>query len=162
MENTTLKATCIHLYVLSQVYLLECIWLSKKLSICRKTINKIKVLKGLLLIVSVIVLYVVGVLVFEGYPLLTHHLVAIIGNGIIFLLSTFVMLAGRNASSENRTQRFILGTTIQMLLALFFLLITKFKMGAIFKPFVLHFMILFASLLAIQAVWMVLTVRKKA
>jgi hypothetical protein len=120
------------------------------------------VLKGLLLIVSVVVLYVIGVLVFEGYPLLTHHLVAVIANGIIFLLSTFVMLAGRTANAESRTQRFILGTTIQMLLALFFLLITKFKMGSIFKPFVVHFMILFASLLVVQAVWMVLSVRKKA
>lgn len=119
-------------------------------------------LKGLLLITSVLCLYIIGVLVFEGYPLLTHHLVAVIGNGIIFLLSTFIMLSGKNPDAEARTQRFILGTSIQMLLALFFVLIIKYKMGAVFKPFVVHFMILFVSLLAIQALWMVLTVRKKA
>lgn len=89
-----------------------------------------------------------------------NHVAGIVGLLVIFFLSTAIMFSGSNATAESRAQRFILGTAIQMILVLFFVLIVKYVWKDSFKEFVWYFMSFFVIMLFTQAVWMLLKVRK--
>jgi F0F1-type ATP synthase assembly protein I len=89
-----------------------------------------------------------------------NHVAGIIGLLTIFFSSTAIMMSGSNASAESRAQRFILGTAIQMILVLFFVLIVKYLWKDSFKEFVWYFMSFFVIMLFTQAIWMLLKVRK--
>lgn len=89
------------------------------------------------------------------------HLAGIVGLLSIFGLSTVIMMSGANASAESKTQRFILGTSIQMILVLFFVLIVKYTWVEQFQEFVWYFMSFFMVMLFTQAIWMLLVVNKK-
>jgi len=89
-----------------------------------------------------------------------NHIAGIIGLVVIFFSSTAIMMSGSKASAESRAQRFILGTAIQMILILFFVLIVKYVWKESFKEFVWYFMSFFLVMLFAQAAWMLLKVRK--
>ncbi|MNE58721.1 hypothetical protein D3C80_1537690 [compost metagenome] len=89
-----------------------------------------------------------------------NHLTGIIGLLGIFFSSTAIMLSGKNATAESQAQRFILGTAIQMILVLFFVLIVKYVWKDSFREFVWYFMSFFIAMLFTQALWMLLKVRK--
>ncbi len=89
-----------------------------------------------------------------------NHLAGIIGLLVIFFSSTAIMMSGKNAPAESQAQRFILGTTIQMVLVLFFVLIVKYAWKESFREFVWYFMSFFIAMLFTQALWMLLKVRK--
>lgn len=89
-----------------------------------------------------------------------NHLAGIIGLLGIFFSSTAIMLSGKNATAESQAQRFILGTAIQMILVLFFVLIVKYVWKDSFREFVWYFMSFFIAMLFTQALWMLLKVRK--
>lgn len=89
-----------------------------------------------------------------------NHLAGIIGLLAIFFSSTAIMMSGKNATAESQAQRFILGTAIQMILVLFFVLIVKYAWKDSFREFVWYFMSFFVAMLFAQALWMLLKVRK--
>lgn len=89
-----------------------------------------------------------------------NHIAGIIGLLVIFFSSTAIMMSGSKASSESQAQRFILGTTIQMIFVLFFVLIVKYAWKDSFREFVWYFMSFFVVMLFAQAFWMLLKVRK--
>jgi hypothetical protein len=62
---------------------------------------------------------------------------------------------------ESRVQRFMIGTSIQMIVALFTLLIVRYTLKD-FKQFAIYFMILFGIHLAIQATLLIYTARKNS
>lgn len=81
--------------------------------------------------------------------------------GLVFLLSSLLMSIGKNVSSEARVQRFMIGTTLQLLIALFTILIANYISPASFRQVALHFMVVFGVLLAVQAVFLVLQAKGK-
>lgn len=95
-----------------------------------------------------------------GWSVPQNHLAGIIGLLGIFFSSTAIMMSGKNASAESQAQRFILGTAIQMILVLFFVLIVKYVWKDTFKEFVWYFMSFFLVMLVVQALWMLVKVRK--
>lgn len=88
------------------------------------------------------------------------HIAGMIGLLVIFFSSTAIMMSGSKATAESRAQRFILGTSVQMILVLFFALIVKYTWKDSFREFVWYFMSFFLAMLFAQAVWMLLKVRK--
>lgn len=89
-----------------------------------------------------------------------NHIAGIIGLLVIFFSSTAIMMSGSQAAPETQAQRFILGTTIQMIFVLFFVLIVKYAFKESFKDFVWYFMSFFVVMLFTQAFWLLLKVRK--
>ncbi|MGV3612649.1 MAG: hypothetical protein ACO1N0_16945 [Fluviicola sp.] len=89
-----------------------------------------------------------------------NHVAGIIALLVIFFSSTAIMMSGSNQAAEIRAQRFILGTTVQMIFVLFFVLIAKYAWKESFKGFVWYFMSFFLVMLFTQALWMLLKVRK--
>lgn len=89
-----------------------------------------------------------------------NQIAGIIGLLVIFCSSTAIMLSGSKSTAESKTQRFILGTALQMIFVMFFVLIVKFVWKDSFKDFVWYFMSFFVAMLFAQAFWMLLTVRK--
>ncbi|WP_430405866.1 hypothetical protein [Fluviicola sp.] len=89
-----------------------------------------------------------------------NHIAGIIGLLVIFFSSTAIMMSGSKASPESQAQRFILGTAIQMILVLFFVLIVKYVWKDSFNDFVWYFMSFFLVMLFTQAFWMLIKVRK--
>jgi hypothetical protein len=89
-----------------------------------------------------------------------NHIAGIIGLLVIFFSSTAIMMSGSKATAESKAQRFILGTSLQMILVLFFVLIVKYIWKDSFKEFVWYFMSFFVIMLFTQALWMLLKVRK--
>lgn len=79
---------------------------------------------------------------------------------VVFFLSTLVTSTGKIANAEANAQRFLLGTTIQMLVALFFVLIIRFTDPKHFKGMAIHFMVLFFAFLITQAFFLIQRVRK--
>jgi hypothetical protein len=89
-----------------------------------------------------------------------NHLAGILGLLGIFFSSTAIMMSGSKATAESQAQRFILGTAIQMIFILFFVLIVKYIWKESFREFVWYFMSFFLVMLFSQAAWMLLKVRK--
>jgi Na+/melibiose symporter-like transporter len=90
----------------------------------------------------------------------SNQIAGIIGLTIIFFSSTAIMMSGAKASGETQAQRFILGTTVQMILSLFFILIVKYAFKDSFKEFVWYYMSFFLVMLVTQVIWMLSKVRK--
>lgn len=81
--------------------------------------------------------------------------------GLVFLLSSLLMSIGKNVSSEARVQRFMIGTTLQLLITLFTILLANYISPKSFRQVAVHFMIAFGVLLALQAVFLVLQAKGK-
>lgn len=79
---------------------------------------------------------------------------------IVFVLSTLITSTGKISNPETSAQKFLLGTTVQMLVALFFVLIARFTATDHFKSMSIHFLILFFAFLATQAYFLVKRVRQ--
>jgi hypothetical protein len=71
------------------------------------------------------------------------------------------MSIGKNVSSEARVQRFMIGTTLQLLIALFTILLAKYISPLSFRQVAVHFLIAFGVLLVLQAVFLVLQAKGK-
>ena len=104
--------------------------------------------------------YLVLIGVNSGWEIPMIHVAGIAALLAIFFASTAIMMSGATATAESRAQRFILGTTVQMIFVLFFVLIAKYAWKESFKPFVWYFMSFFVAMLFVQAGWMLLKVRK--
>lgn len=115
---------------------------------------------GLLQVIATISMYALGLVLLVGYPLLTDDLLALAGNAVIFLFSTTLIHSGKDKAPVARVQRFMLGTSVQMILALFYLLLVRYKFAPFFRPFVWDFLLLFVILLAVQAVALILRARR--
>ena len=111
-----------------------------------------------LVLIAAIYLVLVGLKWEWAIP--KNHIAGIIGLLVIFFSSTAIMMSGSKAAPDSQAQRFILGTAIQMILVLFFVLIVKYVWKDSFKEFVWYFMSFFVVMLFAQAIWMLLKVRK--
>jgi hypothetical protein len=109
---------------------------------------------------AIAIIYLVLVGVKWNWAIPKNHIAGIIGLLVIFFLSTAIMMFGSKVSPESQAQRFILGTAIQMIFVLFFVLIVKYAWKESFKEFVWYFMSFFVIMLFTQALWMLLKVRK--
>ncbi|MBI3240640.1 MAG: hypothetical protein HYZ43_17640 [Flavobacteriia bacterium] len=92
--------------------------------------------------------------------LILQNIVAIGVVLVVFILSTLITSTGKISNPEANAQKFLLGTTVQMLVSLFFLLIAKFADKAHFKSMSIHYMILFFAFLIIQAYFLLKRVRQ--
>ncbi|TSJ46761.1 hypothetical protein [Fluviicola chungangensis] len=119
-----------------------------------------KRLGAFLSLIAIAAAYFVLIGVKSGWKIPENHLAGISALLLIFFSSTAIMMSGANATAESRAQRFILGTAIQMILVLFFVLIVKYAWKDSFKDFVWYFMSFFVVMLFTQALWMLLKVRK--
>ncbi|WP_300666327.1 hypothetical protein [Fluviicola sp.] len=119
--------------------------------------KRVGVFSSLILIAGI---YLVLVGLKWDWSIPKNHIAGIIGLLGIFFSSTAIMMSGKNATAESQAQRFILGTAIQMILVLFFVLIVKYVWKDSFKEFVWYFMSFFVAMLFTQALWMLLKVRK--
>lgn len=88
-------------------------------------------------------------------------LVAIISVTTLFFLVNLIQFIGKQSNPETRVQRFMIGTSVQMIVSLFTLLIVRYTMKD-FKQFVIYFMILFGIQLTIQATLLIYSARKKS
>jgi len=111
-----------------------------------------------LFVIAGIYLVLVGVKWEWAIP--KNQIAGIIGLLVIFFSSTAIMMSGSKAAPDSQAQRFILGTAIQMILVLFFVLIVKYVWKDSFNEFVWYFMSFFVIMLFTQAIWMLLKVRK--
>ena len=91
--------------------------------------------------------------------IITPNLVAIGVALIVFVLSALITTSSAATDAEANTQKFMLGTTVQMLVALFFILIARFVEPMHFRSMSTHFLILFFSFLIVQAILLVRRVR---
>lgn len=89
-----------------------------------------------------------------------QNVVSILAVLIVFILSTLITSTGKLNNPETSAQRFLLGTTVQMLVSLFFLLIAKYADKTHFKSMSIHYMILFFVFLIIQAFFLLRRVRQ--
>jgi len=114
---------------------------------------------------SVITLLISGI-----YTLITYFInsglsktvfIAIISVTTLFFLVNLIQFIGKQNNPESRVQRFMIGTSIQMIVALFTLLIVRYTLKD-FKQFAIYFMILFGIHLAIQATLLIYTARKNS
>lgn len=122
---------------------------------------KSKRIGALTSLIGIALIYLILVVLKWDWQIPAAHLAGILGLLSIFGLSTLVMMSGANASAESKTQRFILGTSIQMILVLFFVLIVKYTWVEMFQEFVWYFMSFFIVMLFTQAIWMLVLVNKK-
>jgi hypothetical protein len=115
----------------------------------------------LISILSIVIAYQFIIFSFVPYPvqLQVQYAVGIIG--LVFLLSSLLMSIGKNVSSEARVQRFMIGTTLQLLIALFTILLANYVSPLSFRQVAIHFMIVFGVLLAVQAIFLVLQAKGK-
>ncbi len=115
----------------------------------------------LLSIIAVVVAY--QFIIFSFVPATFQHQVQIAVGiiGLVFLLSSLLMSIGKNVSSEARVQRFMIGTTLQLLIALFTILLANYISPLSFRQVAIHFMVVFGVLLAVQAVFLVLQAKGK-
>jgi len=79
---------------------------------------------------------------------------------VVFVLSALITSTGSASDGQSSAQRFLIATTVQMLIALFFVLITRFTVTGFFKGMVIHFMILFFVFLAVQSVLLIRRAKK--
>lgn len=111
-----------------------------------------------LLVIALIYLLLIGLK--WNWEIPKNHLAGIVGLLVIFFSSTAIMMSGAKSTAESQAQRFILGTAIQMIFVMFFVLIVKYVWKESFKEFVWYFMSFFLVMLFAQATWMLLKVRK--
>jgi hypothetical protein len=78
----------------------------------------------------------------------------------VFLLSALITSAGSAANAESNAQRFLLATTAQMLIALFFILIAKYTAPDHFRTMSIHFLVLFFLFLGLQSFFLIRRVRQ--
>jgi hypothetical protein len=78
----------------------------------------------------------------------------------LFVLVNFIQFIGKPSSAESKVQRFMIGTSIQMICSLFILLIYRYTQTG-FKVFAINFLILFGIHLFLQALLLIFSVRKK-
>lgn len=114
---------------------------------------------------SVITLLISGI-----YTLITYFInsglsktafIAIISVTTLFFLVNLIQFIGKQNNPESRVQRFMIGTSIQMIVALFTLLIVRYTLKD-FKQFAIYFMILFGIHLVIQATLLIYSARKNS
>lgn len=114
---------------------------------------------------SVITLLISGI-----YTLITYFInsglsktaiIAIISVTTLFFLVNLIQFIGKQNNPESRVQRFMIGTSIQMIVALFTLLIVRYTLKD-FKQFAIYFMILFGVHLVIQATLLIYSARKNS
>lgn len=79
---------------------------------------------------------------------------------VMFVLSTLITSTGKVKDAETNAQKFLLGTTVQMLLALFYILLARFLSPDHFKAMSIHFLVLFFAFLAMQTFFLVRRVRR--
>lgn len=79
---------------------------------------------------------------------------------IVFILSTLITSTGKITDPSTSAQKFLLGTTVQMLIALFYILFASYLAKDHFKGMGLHFLILFFILLTIQAIFLIKRIRQ--
>nr|WP_294862580.1 hypothetical protein [uncultured Fluviicola sp.] len=119
-----------------------------------------KRLGAFLSLIIIAAVYFVLIGINRQWQIPINHLVGIGGLLVIFFSSTAIMMSGSKATAESQAQRFVLGTAIQMILILFFVLIIKYVWKDSFQEFVWYFMSFFIIMLFTQATWMLLKVRK--
>lgn len=119
-----------------------------------------KSLGAFLSLIAIAAVYFVLIGINSGWEIPMEHLTGITGLLVVFFSSTAIMMSGSKATAESRAQRFILGTAVQMIFVLFFVLIVKYVWKDSFKAFVWYFMSFFLIMLFTQAIWMLLKVRK--
>lgn len=112
-------------------------------------------------ILAVIAAY--QLIIFSFVPAIFQHQVQIAVGiiGLVFLAASLVMSMGKSVTSEARVQRFMIGTTLQLLIALFTILLANYISPKSFRQVAVHFMIAFGVLLALQAVFLVLQAKGK-
>lgn len=112
---------------------------------------------------SVITLLISGIYSLVAYflnsGLTKTAIVAIISVTTLFFLVNLIQFVGKQNNPESRVQRFMIGTSIQMIVALFTILIVRYTLKD-FKQFAIYFMILFGIHLAIQATLLIYSARK--
>lgn len=92
--------------------------------------------------------------------LILQNVVAIGVVLVVFVLSTLITSTGKIHNPEANAQKFLLGTTVQMLASMFFLLISKFTDKEHFKSMCIHYLILFFAFLIIQVFFLLKRVRQ--
>jgi hypothetical protein len=103
--------------------------------------------------------YSVTAFLVSGHIPKTSVLALISASGIV-LLSSFFMIAPKNGDPAAPAQRFIIGTTVQLLLSLAFLAYAKFRLGGDFKTVAIHFLALFICCLVAQSILLLVSLRK--
>lgn len=78
----------------------------------------------------------------------------------IFLLSSLITSTYKTYDAQKNAQRFLIATTIQLLSALFFVLIYRLTEPDHFKRMALQFAILFFVFLLVQAMLLIVSIRK--
>ena len=79
---------------------------------------------------------------------------------IVFILSSLITSTGKIVDAQANAQKFLLGTTVQMLIALFYILFASYLAKDHFKGMGLHFLILFFVFLTIQAIFLIKRIRQ--
>jgi len=79
---------------------------------------------------------------------------------IVFVLSTLITSTGKIVDAQANAQKFLMGTTVQIMIALFYILFSKYLAKDYFKGMGLHFLILFFVFLAIQAIFLIKRIRQ--
>jgi drug/metabolite transporter (DMT)-like permease len=103
----------------------------------------------------------IGIIALAFNPqLILQNVVAIGVVLVVFVLSTLITSTGKIHNPEANAQKFLLGTTVQMLASMFFLLITKFTDKEHFKSMCIHYLILFFAFLIIQVFFLLKRVRQ--
>jgi hypothetical protein len=112
---------------------------------------------------SVITLLISGIYTLIAYflnsGLSKTAIVAIVSVTTLFFLVNLIQFIGKQNNPESRVQRFMIGTSLQMIVALFTILIVRYTLKD-FKQFAIYFMILFGIHLAIQATLLIYSARK--
>jgi hypothetical protein len=112
---------------------------------------------------SVITLLISGIYSLIAYflnsGLSKTAIVAIVSVTTLFFLVNLIQFIGKQNNPESRVQRFMIGTSLQMIVALFTILIVRYTLKD-FKQFAIYFMILFGIHLAIQATLLIYSARK--
>lgn len=110
--------------------------------------------------IGIIGIYIGIIALAFSSQLIIQNVVSILAVLIVFILSTLITSTGKLNNPETSAQRFLLGTTVQMLVSLFFLLIAKYADKTHFKSMSIHYMILFFAFLIIQAFFLLRRVRQ--
>lgn len=77
----------------------------------------------------------------------------------LFALTSLMMSSETITDPQERIQKFMLGTTVQLLVAMFYVLFAKYLSPNHFREMSIHFLILFFLFLAVQATVLVKKVR---
>lgn len=84
--------------------------------------------------------------------------------GVIFFafsLCSLIVYVGKSIDATQRVQRFMVGTTLQLLITLFFLLYLKANYDESFRPLAIHLLVEFGVCLFAQLIIFLLHARKE-